>query len=396
MRILHADWRALRPVALIFAPAVAFAAFAWIFCVRDIPRIERDAEVRAKAESEEIAAKLRENPGAATFVWRKGKGVVAGRPTRREYPASMPWKDWNSVTHRRGAAWGWFDDGAAGRTVWARGDGDDYQTAYAMETAIDTGSAAAILRVAIPASAILLLALSFCGAKILLDNIRIRDDFVAAVAHDLANPLLGMRYAIRGDPETALRLNDRLSRIVADMRDFVCSRNREARREPFDIEAAFDEAYALFAHDYRAARGGRDIVKEFPGGAPPAVAGDSALAVQIVWNILGNAVKYAVASGDVKAVFSRDPSGRVTLSICDEGPGMAPRDAARAFDRYYRAKAARRSGKAGFGIGLCSAKEAAAAMGGDLTLTANSPRGCVFTLHLPAAGAPEEKGDGDD
>lgn len=394
MRLAAADWRTARSLALIFLPSAAFAVFAWLFCAREIPRIERDAALRAAAECEEVAAKLREKPSRATFVWRKGKGVVSGRPTRREYPATMLWKDWHSVTHRRGEAWGWLDDGGRGRTVWARGAGDEneYQTAYALETDIEPGRAAAMLRVAIPASAVLLFALALFGAKSLLANIRMRDDFVAAVAHDLANPLLGMRYAIRDDTATALRINERLSRIVANMRDFVCTRRSAPQRVAFDIVAAFDEAYAVFAPDYREARGGRDMEKSFPRGAPPPALGDPTLAVQILWNVIGNAIKYAASSGDVKAVFSADGAGRVAVAVCDEGPGMPPRESAKAFDRYYRAKAARRSGKDGFGIGLCSAKEHALSMGGDLTLSPNKPHGCIFTLALPAAEKEETDG----
>ena len=64
---------------------------------------------------------------------------------------------------------------------------------------------------------------------------------------------------------------------------------------------------------------------------------------------------------------------------------MTPRQMRRAFDRYYRARTALESGKGGFGIGLCTAREFARAMGGDLALRPNVPRGCVFTLTLPAA-----------
>ena len=55
----------------------------------------------------------------------------------------------------------------------------------------------------------------------------------------------------------------------------------------------------------------------------------------------------------------------------------------KAFDRYYRARTALTSGKGGFGIGLCTARAFARAMGGDLSVRANRPKGCVFTLKLP-------------
>jgi signal transduction histidine kinase len=73
------------------------------------------------------------------------------------------------------------------------------------------------------------------------------------------------------------------------------------------------------------------------------------------------------------------------MELADEGQGMTKRQMKKAFDRYYRSRTVLESGKGGFGIGLCTAREFARSMGGDLTVRANSPHGCVFTLSLPAA-----------
>ena len=78
----------------------------------------------------------------------------------------------------------------------------------------------------------------------------------------------------------------------------------------------------------------------------------------------------------------------VKVEFVDEGQGMTPRQMKKAFDRYYRARTVLQSGKGGFGIGLCTAREFARAMGGDLTVRANAPHGCVFTLVLPATPNP--------
>ena len=72
------------------------------------------------------------------------------------------------------------------------------------------------------------------------------------------------------------------------------------------------------------------------------------------------------------------------MELADEGQGMTKRQMKKAFDRYYRSRTVLESGKGGFGIGLCTAKEFAVAMGGTLSVGANSPKGCVFTLELPA------------
>jgi signal transduction histidine kinase len=63
---------------------------------------------------------------------------------------------------------------------------------------------------------------------------------------------------------------------------------------------------------------------------------------------------------------------------------MTKRQQKKAFDRYYRSRTVLESGKGGFGIGLCTAREFAEAMGGTLSVRSNTPKGCVFTLELPA------------
>jgi two-component system C4-dicarboxylate transport sensor histidine kinase DctB len=85
----------------------------------------------------------------------------------------------------------------------------------------------------------------------------------------------------------------------------------------------------------------------------------------------------------VKAVFSRC-GGRVRLELADEGQGMTKKQMKKAFDRYYRSRTVLESGKGGFGIGLCTAREFAEAMGGTLSVRSNNPKGCVFTLELEA------------
>ena len=106
--------------------------------------------------------------------------------------------------------------------------------------------------------------------------------------------------------------------------------------------------------------------------------------VQILWNLLGNDLKYAAPYGRVRAVFSRG-GGMVRMELADVGQGMTKQQRKKAFDRYYRSRTVLESGKGGFGIGLCTAREFAVAMKGTLTVKSNSPQGCVFTLELPAA-----------
>lgn len=213
-----------------------------------------------------------------------------------------------------------------------------------------------------------------------------RNDFLAATAHDLTTPLVGMRYLIGRNDEEARHLNERMIRLVANIKDFLqLGRRPEPQAQPFDLIHAYRDAYLIFAEDYRELLGEKDIELEIDGddsGRVMAFA-DEIMTVQILWNLLGNDLKYAAPYGRVWARV-RSEGRRVTFELLDEGQGMTPRQMRKAFDRYYRAKTVLKSGKGGFGIGLCTAREFAKAMGGSLEVRANEPHGCIFTLSLPA------------
>ena len=216
---------------------------------------------------------------------------------------------------------------------------------------------------------------------------RERDDFLAATAHDLTTPLVGMRMTIGQDDEEAKRLNERMLLIVGNIRDFLKLGGKRRKPEPkaFDIVALAKEAYRLFAADYEDGESGAVTFEsgcDGGGTAVTQVCADETMTLQILWNLFGNDLKYAAPYGKVSVRF-RNEDGLVIVEFADEGPGMSRQQMRKAFDRYYRAKTVLESGKGGFGIGLCTAKEFARTMGGDLTVRANEPKGCIFTLSLP-------------
>ena len=220
--------------------------------------------------------------------------------------------------------------------------------------------------------------------------VRERDDFLAATAHDLTTPLVGLRMMIGRDDDEARNLNERMLLIVNNIKDFLRlgGRRRDPQPARVDLVALCREAYGLFAADYEDAASGPvafDVSRL--RGAALEVFADETMTLQILWNLFGNDLKYAAPYGPVAVRFGR-VADRAVLAFVDEGQGMTETQRRRAFDRYYRAKTVLQTGKGGFGIGLCTAREFARAMGGDLVVAANMPRGCVFTLTLPAAGAP--------
>ena len=235
---------------------------------------------------------------------------------------------------------------------------------------------------------LLFIAMTAFGVRYFWKFVKSRDDFLAATAHDLTTPLVGMRMMIGHVDDEARRLNERMLLIVQNLKDFLNlgGKRRAPEFKPVDIVALTKEAYQLFAADYEDAEGGG--VEFCEGGSvredadSTVVMADETMTLQILWNLFGNDLKYAAPYGKVMVRFAEEGKF-VKVEFVDEGQGMSPRQMKKAFDRYYRAKTVLESGKGGFGIGLCTAREFARAMGGDLTVRANEPKGCVFTLSLP-------------
>lgn len=382
------DGRLLRNAVALCLPTAVVVALGVRFLAADVPAIVRDERARVAAACEQAAKALRDDPSLADFVWERGRGIVRGTARFGDYPADMSWRDWNpeSGTKRRDM-WGWrSSDG--GRLVWARGVGEkDGETVYARRTEIEARDYAFMFYLFGPVFLIVLVGITFLGARFFVDYVRSRDDFLAATAHDLTTPLVGLRYMIGRDDAEAKVLNERMIRLVDNIKDFLRLGGRRVAPKPeaIDVRACLDEAYALFRADYRDLFDGADVAVTGPSDVRARA--DPTLTVQILWNLFGNDLKYAAPYGRVAvAVAVRGPA--VEIAFRDEGRGMSAAEMRRAFDRYYRAKTVLESGKGGFGIGLCTAREFARAMGGDLTVAPNRPRGCVFTLTLPRVIVP--------
>lgn len=221
-----------------------------------------------------------------------------------------------------------------------------------------------------------------------------RDNFMAAAVHDLRTPLAAMKMMIGRNDAEAKIINERMLRIVANISDFLALGG--GRRQPkcvaFDVSRIYREAYALFAEDFAAEKSG-PVKVELPAltGMVPMVIGDDMMTLQIIWNLLGNELKYAAGFGEITVKFSpkfalHAQKQRILIDFIDNGHGMTRFQRFFAFNRYYRAQTIMKSGKGGFGIGLCTSREFARSMGGDLTVHANKPNGCIFTLELPFAG----------
>ena len=114
--------------------------------------------------------------------------------------------------------------------------------------------------------------------------------------------------------------------------------------------------------------------------APCAAAGEAHAVVQILVNILGNAVRHSPDGASIELVFEQDKD-ECRVTIADHGLGIAPADQQRIFERYERVGSA----PDGSGLGLAIARRLARSMGGDIRLDSAPGQGARFTLVLPAA-----------
>jgi signal transduction histidine kinase len=113
-------------------------------------------------------------------------------------------------------------------------------------------------------------------------------------------------------------------------------------------------------------------------GTLPA-SGQERAVIQILVNLIGNAVRHSPSGGTVRLAFARTP-GTASVTVSDEGPGIAPADQQRIFERFERAD----SDAAGTGLGLAISRRLARSMGGDVTLDSAPGAGALFTLTLPS------------
>ena len=364
-------WKLVLYSILICLPAALVVGIGGFFVIAEVPKLIRNEPRRVTMLYRECLERFKSDPNVVFEIRTNRVGEASGRID------GMPW---GRLTEN-GRTYVWYRArNEANCNEWRMKEVEPFsEFPFAWVFYFGGGLVLAVLVV-----------LTVLAVWNFVRFVKERDDFLAATAHDLTTPLVGMRMMIGRSDEDARHLNERMIRLVDNIKDFLKLGGRRPvpRCEVFDIVKAYREAYALFAADYQDLFDGEDVevVLDRREGVPETVRvrADETMTVQILWNLLGNDLKYAAPYGKVSVRFAYE--GKFAkVEFIDEGQGMTPRQMRKAFDRYYRAKTVLQSGKGGFGIGLCTAKDFARAMGGDLTVMANRPNGCIFTLYLPSA-----------
>ncbi|THD35173.1 MAG: HAMP domain-containing histidine kinase [Sphingomonas sp.] len=150
--------------------------------------------------------------------------------------------------------------------------------------------------------------------------------------------------------------------------------------EPIDLADVGRRAAGLLS--VRASERGVRIDKPQDSDAAPAT-GEFKRVLQILVNLIGNAVRYSPDGGMVWVRTHRD-RGAVVIIVADQGKGIAPEDQARIFEKFERVDPTEPGGS---GLGLYIARRLARAMGGDLSVDSAPGEGARFMLSLPGRNA---------
>ena len=126
----------------------------------------------------------------------------------------------------------------------------------------------------------------------------------------------------------------------------------------------------------------RDIELSAEGEGPLPVLADSDRVVQVLWNLVGNAVKFTDAGGEVRVSVERR-EGELRFTVADTGVGIAPEHRPYVFDRFRQVAGDRR----GVGLGLPIARGIVEAHGGRIWVESHPGMGTTIHFTLPAAEA---------
>jgi len=227
---------------------------------------------------------------------------------------------------------------------------------------------------------------------------RMKEDFVSVVSHELRTPLTAIRGSLQllladaatvPDPENrqlldiALKSCDRLVRIINDILDVSRIEAGRLNLEPRAVAVAEIVQQSAEAVDHLAKQAHLRFDVQVPPGLP-AVTADPDRFTQAIVNLLSNAVKFAPA-GSTVTISAREQSGFVAVAVRDEGPGIAPDDVSRVFEKFQQLDrpATRRAG--GTGLGLAITKGIVEEHGGRVTVESAPGKGASFTRWIPAA-----------
>ena len=210
---------------------------------------------------------------------------------------------------------------------------------------------------------------------------------LAGVCHEVANPLSAIHSMVqilqskRGVSQETLdkglaNIASNIGRVLAITRKLSdYSRVDTDRPVPVSVDDSVDAATALLRHS----PWGATVNVEYSGMADAQVLARSGQLQQVIFNILLNAAQAMQGAGNIETVTALDSAGLVTLTVRDDGPGIAPENLPRVFEPFFTTK----PGGEGTGLGLAISFEIIHELGGTMRASNNPGGGACCRIELP-------------
>ncbi len=228
---------------------------------------------------------------------------------------------------------------------------------------------------------------------------RLKSAFVSIVSHELRTPMTSIKGYVENildglaggltDKQsyylTRVKLNtERLTRMVNDLLDLARIEDPDKRHEylrplPLSIRDLVTEVVESFQP---MARQRSITVKADHPPSIPAIRGDRDKLHQVLTNLIGNALKFTPAGGEVLVATTARPGGTVEISVSDTGCGIPPHERDKVFDKFFRGTAIPEEAR-GAGLGLAITKSLVELHGGQLWVDSTPGKGSRFFFSLP-------------
>jgi len=232
---------------------------------------------------------------------------------------------------------------------------------------------------------------------------RLKSDFVSNVSHELRTPLALIRlYAetlelgritTREKKQQYYRIvrkeSERLTALINNILDF--SRIEAGRKEYEFRETDIGDLVhnTLDSYRYQIESQGFAFEEKIDDNLPPVVVDREAIARAVV-NLVNNALKYSADDKFLGVKLYRD-NGSVKLEVVDHGIGIARRDQAKIFEKFYRTGDPLVHNTKGSGLGLSLVRHITEAHGGEIEVDSTPGKGSKFVLSLPLSGSPQHR-----
>ena len=234
----------------------------------------------------------------------------------------------------------------------------------------------------------------------LKDLDRMKADFVATITHDLRSPLTAIQGCLRLLPQLG-QLNDeqqdyaeRAARNVEHMDKLISSMLDIGRIEaglemelcPIHLHDVIEEAVANLEGSAKSKE--LSLKAALPEDLP-LVNGNRTRLIQVMTNLLDNAIRYTPQGGSVTVGAEADGE-QVTVCVADTGVGIPAHDKSRIFEKFYRGETPPPGEPQGIGLGLATVKSIVEKHAGQVWVESNEGQGSAFYFTLPQAQAEPE------